>query len=673
MINRNFTAFTWNIEGLKRNYHSLKHFLDKISPTLTFISEPQIFQCDIASVIGHISPTLCFHLNSEDAHDETLALEKCKSKGGTLLLWPVSIDPYVTILPTTSPAILPCMLKLLGCVVSYHICVYLPTAGKEDEFVCTLATLNNLLEDIYEKHDGQCPVFIRGDGNASSKNTARAALLNHVLSLHHLTRLNLHHNTYHHFIGNGAFDSDLDIILSSVAPGCSESLVKIICKNDNPLINSLHDIIITSFSLPPAPHSPPPTEENITAPRISNDRQKVIWNEEGVEAYKSAISGELVRLRETWGQASSSSPSCMSLFLSSTYSVMRTTAANTNRVIKLGEARTAKPKKSPEIVKLQRAVLSAHKHKSLISASPSTPAAAVTAASDAVTQARSELQRAVRAQLRMDSFRRDSKLTKGFTSLFRSIKSSKAAAAGKISSIRVGNLIYEGESVPDGFFDSMNRLKHPDMSPIHNSPHFQSTLMDFDNIISLCKTRHRIPPISAGQSAEILYTIRAEVNDFYSITANHFINAGVPGLQHHHFILSTIITNVNLAHVEELNTAWSCILYKGHKKDKESDRSYRNICSCPFMAKCIDVYIGRLYSTGWADCQAETQFQGEGSSHELAALLFTETIQHSIYVNKKPVYALALDAMSAFDKIVRQCAIREAFLIPGHPTHTLCM
>ena len=80
------------------------------------------------------------------------------------------------------------------------------------------------------------------------------------------------------------------------------------------------------------------------------------------------------------------------------------------------------------------------------------------------------------------------------------------------------------------------------------------------------------------------------------------------------------------------------------------------------MAKCADVYIGRLYGAGWAECQAETQFQGDGSSHELAALLLTETIQHSLIVNKKPVYALFLDAMSAYDKIIRQCAIRSTFL-----------
>ena len=171
-----------------------------------------------------------------------------------------------------------------------------------------------------------------------------------------------------------------------------------------------------------------------------------------------------------------------------------------------------------------------------------------------------------------------------------------------------------------------------------------------------------MPPISVEQSTEILRSVKAEVNDFYSITANHFIHAGPAGIQHFHFLLSTIISNINLAGLDELNTAWSCIIYKGHSKDKESDRSYRNISTCPFLAKCADIYAGKLYGAGWAACQAETQFQGEGSSHELAALLFTETLQYSQIVNFKPVFALCLDAMSAFDKIVRECAIRSAFL-----------
>ena len=200
------------------------------------------------------------------------------------------------------------------------------------------------------------------------------------------------------------------------------------------------------------------------------------------------------------------------------------------------------------------------------------------------------------------------------------------------------------------------------MSTIHSSPHFQSTLSDYQNILKICQSKSKIPPISSSQSADILFSVRADVNDFYSITANHFIHAGQAGIQHHHFLLSSLISNVNLSSLEELNNAWACILYKGHQKDKESDRSYRTISTCPFLAKCADVYIGRLYGAGWAACQAETQFQGEGSSHELSALLLTETALHGTLKNKTPVFALFLDAKSAFDKIVRQCAIRSAYL-----------
>ena len=104
------------------------------------------------------------------------------------------------------------------------------------------------------------------------------------------------------------------------------------------------------------------------------------------------------------------------------------------------------------------------------------------------------------------------------------------------------------------------------------------------------------------------------------------------------------------------------VLYKGHGKPKDSDRSYRTISTCPLLSKSLDKYIGSLYESGWAAVQAETQFQGSGSSHELAALLLTESIQFSLYSAKKPLFVLMLDAKSAFDKILAQFIIRNAFL-----------
>ena len=227
--------------------------MDQISPYFVFLSEPQCFQCDIKSVTQDIFPLYSYHLNSEDLYDLALPLEKSRAKGGTMLMWLTSLDQYVTILPTSSPAILPAMVKMPGLITSYHIGIYLPTAGKEEDFIISLAALNIIIEDILEKTDGKCPIFIRGDGNSSSKNTSRSVLLNHLITQHSLQKLPIKHNTYHHFIGNGLFDSDLDIVLFSNLPGCSESLSDIICKNSNPLIDSHHDIVVSSFSLPPSP------------------------------------------------------------------------------------------------------------------------------------------------------------------------------------------------------------------------------------------------------------------------------------------------------------------------------------------------------------------------------------------------------------------------------------
>ena len=221
--------------------------------------------------------------------------------------------------------------------------------------------------------------------------------------------------------------------------------------------------------------------------------------------------------------------------------------------------------------------------------------------------------------------------------------------------------VYSGENVSDGFFDSLSSLKSPDLSSLHSTKYFQHTLMDYQNVLKIAREGYNIPPLSPQQSTQILHLIRADVNDFYSITANHFINAGFEGLEHFHFLLNTSIEDINLSSLEELNSIWACILYKGHGKDKESDRAYRTISTCPLIAKALDFYVGQLYSDGWADTQAETQFQGVRSSHKLASLLLTEALNFSLHSSKIPVFLLLLDAKSAFDLIPKENIIVNAF------------
>ena len=178
-------------------------------------------------------------------------------------MWNSALDPFITILPTTSAAVLPLLLSIPGLSPSAHICVYLPTRGQDDKFVLALAALTAVMESLAEDYPNT-PVYIRGDANVNPNNHSRVQLLSSFSSQFHLSSLDLGHPTYHHFMGGGVSDSQLDVILHKAPPDLAESLVKIVCGKENPLISSHHDLIISTFRCSPVPYNPPP--QAVTAP-----------------------------------------------------------------------------------------------------------------------------------------------------------------------------------------------------------------------------------------------------------------------------------------------------------------------------------------------------------------------------------------------------------------------
>jgi hypothetical protein len=263
-----------------------------------------------------------------------------------------------------------------------------------------------------------------------------------------------------------------------------------------------------------------------------------------------------------------------------------------------------------------------------------------------------------------DNLERYHKLDEIFTkptSAYSYLRSCRRSKASKIEKLLVGDKVYVGPAVSDGFYDSMTSLKQCDIEELRNDPNLQRQFTNYDHIVKLSQNQPPIPPISLDKSSKVLENLKKNVNDFYSMTALHYLNAGQEGKLHYNQLLNAIILDVNNAKIEELNVAHGNILYKGHKKDKNSERSYRTISTCPFLAKSVDYYLRDLYIDKWNDCQADTQYQGAGSSHELASLLVTEVLQHSLYTANRPVFMLALDAQSAFDRCLRQILCCELY------------
>ena len=134
-------------------------------------------------------------------------------------------------------------------------------------------------------------------------------------------------------------------------------------------------------------------------------------------------------------------------------------------------------------------------------------------------------------------------------------------------------------------------------------------------------------------SIALFYKIKPNVNDFNSITALHFINGGKEAL--HKWC------------------DWKCcqclLFWNKYCPCKHSlyrSRKRRTTSIWPPIAKSLDLYIRDLSTPEWEASQAETQFQGTGMSHEMAALLLAESITNSTVNQKKPIFTLYLGAKS---------------------------
>ena len=76
------------------------------------------------------------------------------------------------------------------------------------------------------------------------------------------------------------------------------------CKLSNPLVNSHHNILISSVRIPLATSANEHNaDRNIVAPRVENSRTKIIWSDSGVEDYKNIIVSSLKHIQDLWLQS----------------------------------------------------------------------------------------------------------------------------------------------------------------------------------------------------------------------------------------------------------------------------------------------------------------------------------------------------------------------------------
>ena len=145
--------------------------------------------------------------------------------------------------------------------------------------------------------------------------------------------------------------------------------------------------------------------------------------------------------------------------------------------------------------------------------------------------------------------------------------------------LKVREKLYTGEQVPDGFYESVLKLKTK-TEDVDNSQYFHDFKLDYLHILEMCRSEARMAPITDIEALKILERMKPDVLDFFSVTPYHYLYAGPAGWQHFTLLLNALIYDLSNIDLSEVNRAHACILFKGHGRDKTSSRSYRTISSC---------------------------------------------------------------------------------------------
>ena len=582
---------------MKKNVFNLKHFTDMYKPHIIFISEPQIFQADLPQISKYFRGEYSLSLNSEDLHNPDLVLTTSKAKGGTMVMWLKELDPYLTVHIAESSSFLPIVLDIPGWKTMIHIATYLPTSGQDSEYHDALASLKVCTEELAAKFPSSA-LFIRGDCNSSKTNPKRNAVFSNFCNELQLLRVELQHNTYHHFLGQGSFDSELDVLLFSGKQGVSEELSAIHCVLHDHRVDSHHDLLISNAIVPTNLKAPADTSRNVTAPKVHNTRHKIVWDESSKEEYELLLSMHLPRIRNLW--MDSSSPSSMSILFEATSMILSQAALLLNKSIDLSSSVSTKSANiPPAIQRSNRCLARAAKKLRMQSNNPLFSPKVVEDTRTKYKAMKSKHQRLIRRRRMNENCKRDSKTFSVFSSntssLFKAVRSSKSSSNIAVKKLTVRDRIYEAESVNDGFYDSISHLKSQVHAELISSLQFEAENTNYENILRVCKAGEKVPRISIEKTNEILTSIRPSVADYASITGYHFRNGGPTAITHLQEVLNAVLDNLAIMDIEPLNTAWACILFKGHGKDRTSSESYRTISSCPFYSWLLDSYIDKIY------------------------------------------------------------------------------
>ena len=639
--------------------------MSQYNPIFVFIQEHWLPNHEASNKFKSDFQTHNFLTTSEDmfTHAEDLLLKAGPVWHGTAVGWAVGIEKYVTHLPIVSDRF---------CGIQYNdaqsdtivlvYSVYFPTAGKDNDFLEVLSSLNL---DIHQHNTNNTVLLIGCDSNQSSKSTSRrtSAMDLFLKELNLKSILTGEEPTFHH--NNQTSESQIDHIYFSIPPSSKVSVdfLKHICLKDNPSNLSAHDVIVGNINLPVISTTKPNQEHSSSYTDFLVKKPK--WCDSGMAGYQSQTNKVLRDMFERFNMKEHIP------ILSEMCSRILVLSAEINFETSNPKKTGAKKKSHPFFSKEHKEAFKEHEVICKTWRAAGRPQEKSHPAKYAKLQSQRNLQKIARES-------ESSVAVKQHNELMDTYYSNMSQVCNKLKQIRGDNTKsveipfietlcgkFEGENVLEGFRANTEILCNETVhESIEENEFYQMCVRDNQIIFEITSDEKIIiPQMELTDLKEIIFR-RLKLNkacDIYKLTVEHLRYCGDETLALILQLLNSLINNLNYLSSPQLNTSVTSIIHKGKQKSIFHHKSYRQVRVTPLVGRLLDEFTRPISVRNAKPFQNINQYGfSEGITYMMGALQRHETEKFCID-SKKTFFGCSLDGESAFEVVDRTIQTRELY------------
>ena len=544
----------------------------------------------------------------------------------------------------------------------FVISAYLPTSGKDTEFLECIQELSNY---VISNRNSEDIVIIGCDSNCSEISTSRRIrALDNLCEELSLKKLRCNSPTFHH--NNGISEANLDYFLVSERNISIFSSPRILCTLDNVLNLSSHDVVVSSLHIAKNISSEI-SENRFKHTFTSFDVKNVVWdNDELINSYKDLSDKVLKEMEELF-----SNKECIPLKCK-LYSELLVFCAE-NSLPHVPRKTNPRNQKHQRFSPQQNKAWQMFNKRYMDWKRAGKPRNPTNPVFQQFKAARAYFQRVRRYEdnLRFIKFNNKLMLSSMYNrgEIFKLMKAARSKHSRKLqtSKLITPTMTYIGADTLEGFTADAEALaQQGEVSDNYDNKFYKLCKMDNLYIFEInAESRVKIPPMTMEDLNRILDKEMklGKAVDIYKLRVEHLRFAGNEAKVCILNLLNDIISDISYLACPQVKKGIGSAIYKGKKKPLTNPNSYRRITVTPQVGNILDRYIDPVAEAIFREVQSPDQLGFSKNISYLMGSVERGECQRWAIDKKITCFGVSFDGKAAFPSVDREILVRELFAV----------